>query len=56
VTVTSTLCKRLEIPVAGEMLPSSSLAPIGDLLDLKDVYIDSSVNAEGVNVFYEECV
>ena len=56
VAVTSTLCKRLEIPVSGEMLPSVSLAPTADLLDLKDIYIDSSVNAEGVNVLYEEAV
>jgi hypothetical protein len=55
ITVSSALCIELGIPQAGATLPSFLLLPTSsaNTFDLADIYIDSSVNLEGVNVLYE---
>ena len=56
-TVTAANGYRLAIPAAAvqDHLPEIILKPtsVGNNIDLNQVYIDSSVNAEGVNFLYE---
>jgi hypothetical protein len=54
-TVSSSNGIRLEIPVAGSLLPSMTISctGVGNEVDLNTIYIDSSVNGEGVVFLYE---
>ena len=53
-TVASTVCAELGIPQSGMLLPALRVAPSrATSVNLTDIYIDSQVSGEGVNVWYE---
>ena len=43
---------RLEAPVANAVLPYYSISAASSFFDMSKVWIDSSVNGEGVNIHY----
>jgi hypothetical protein len=54
-TVSSIISIEMGVPQSGIILPAVRLLPAtaGGTLDLNTVYIDSAVNGEGVNAYYE---
>jgi hypothetical protein len=54
-TVTSSNGIRLEVPVAGVVLPDAEikLTGVGNNLDLSQLYINASQSGDGVNFLYE---